>query len=212
MNTAMRTNSGQSTSRGSSADAINASDISWLFVKMMRLVGAVAWRSTNGIKDDGTWLETLGGMCRARLELGVSRYTFVHQAMVRQGEKVWPPSALDFFPYCFPSDEELGLPTVDQAYNDACSGKWDRHPIVYLAAAKVGTYRLRTGFESATRKQYERAFAKLAESARRGDKLILPSVARGNLLDAPGEESRVAAKEDAIKYCRNIKAMLAKLG
>lgn len=159
---------------------IDKSDIEWLFTTLMRLVGALKWRSQNGVKDDGTWLTVLRGMSRNQIELGVRRFTALCNSNSR-GE-VWAPSALDFRDYCFLSVAELNIPGVEEAYSDAVNRIWDRHPIVYLVNEKMSNSRGKPGAyvnwrlksESVTRPWFERIYNKFVERARKGEKLVLP--------------------------------------
>lgn len=160
--------------------SINKSDIDWLWVAMMRIVGATKWRAQNGRSDDGTWLRDLADMTRDRLELGVSRFRLLKRANDR-GE-VWAPNLMEFREYCFLSVGELQVPDVDQAYAAATARDWDLHPVIYYVDRDMcnpsktkGRYvdwRFRDDVK--TRAQFERFYKIYIKRLRCGEVFLLP--------------------------------------
>ena len=74
------------------------------------------------------------------------------------------PSVGQFVEWCKPGPEETGIPTPEQAYIDAAHQRWT-HPIVYLAAKKVGVYDVKTKPARFMRRIYVNAYTPLMQSA-----------------------------------------------
>ncbi|WP_157673376.1 replication protein P [Endozoicomonas ascidiicola] len=101
------------------------------------------WTSAYGLADrNGEWLKTLNGLHPAQLEIGLNR--------VRLAGSEWPPAAPEFRKLCLPKPEELGLPALAKAWQEANDGAgspnhhpWS-HRAVYLAGRVAGWHELRT--------------------------------------------------------------------
>jgi len=127
------------------------------------------WVAQYGETDDGTWLAGLRDLTWEHLQRGMGR-------CARDRRDAWPPTLPEFRGLCLPSATELGLPEVDQAYRMAIARDW-RHPIVWFAHDRVGSWAMRNKPETATRPIFERAYEDLLSQAQRGRVFEIPAAA-----------------------------------
>jgi hypothetical protein len=83
--------------------------------------------------------------------------------------EAWPPSLPEFKGLCKPSNDDLGLPSADEAYRAAAQADWSLHPIVWHTAKMVGSYELRNGAEAVTRPRFMRAYAEMVNRVMAGE-------------------------------------------
>lgn len=87
------------------------------------------------------------------------------------------PSAGQFLEWCKPTPENMGLPSADRAYLQACSASHPAadasrlHPAVWHAACEAGLYVLARQPESKSRPVFLRAYAMTLEMIVRGESL-----------------------------------------
>ncbi len=125
-----------------SANDITPKQIADLFGIMIGLYGA-KWTREHGLADrTGQWLDTLIDLHPNHLELGIRR-------VKREGND-WPPSAPEFRRFCQPKPEDMGLPEMAKAWQEANdhAGSPNHHPwshrAVYLAGRTAGWHELRS--------------------------------------------------------------------
>lgn len=53
--------------------------------------------------------------------------------------KSWPPNPIEFRALCYPTTDELGLPTEAQAFQQAVGNAKQRHPAVILTLRNMGS-------------------------------------------------------------------------
>lgn len=127
----------------------------------------------------------------------------------READRFWPcPS--EFIRWCEPDFSELGLPTPEMAYQEACHKasptakrhKWS-HPAVYVAASAAGLYELSTLPACDSKPMFLRAY-----------EIAVRRVITGEDLNAeipkflPGRpKPRPVSAEVAIIYIESIKKM-----
>ncbi|WBA81564.1 hypothetical protein [Endozoicomonas sp. GU-1] len=127
-----------------------------LFSTMTALFGQ-KWTSAYGLADrNGEWQRTLNGLHPTQLEIGLNR--------VRLAGGEWPPTAPEFRKLCLPLPEELGLPALAKAWQEAneYSGQpshhgWS-HRAVYLAGREAGWHELRTAGNAEECRNVKRKF------------------------------------------------------
>lgn len=132
------------------------------------------WTKTYGLADrNGEWLKTLNGLLPVQLDMGLNR--------VRTSGSEWPPTAPEFRKLCQPTPEEVGLPPMAKAWDEANQhcGVPDSHPwthrAVYLAGKAAGWHELRTQLTAQERRdvkvKFANAYQQLADKVCRGEPL-----------------------------------------
>ncbi|MDH5798912.1 MAG: hypothetical protein OEZ19_10125 [Paracoccaceae bacterium] len=146
-----------------------------LFKRMTALWGR-KFVTLHGVSDTNrAWLNALKDLPPQAISIGLERCERAIRIKTQKGEESWPPSEIEFRAMCCPSEEDFGLPTDIQAYRLAINCDWSSHPIVYLAAKKVGTYELRTQSQERTEKKFCRAYAELVDRVLNGEIFTLPA-------------------------------------
>ncbi|MER5080553.1 replication protein P [Providencia stuartii] len=125
-----------------------------------------AWKATFPSKSDvdaakRTWSKGL-------LEAGITTEQQLKYGLrkARQEESPFWPSLGQFVKWCQPEPADHGLPSVRQAYTEACRkshpaadrSSWS-HPAVYIAAREVGSFELTNLPSSQSQPLFERAYA-----------------------------------------------------
>ena len=92
-------------------------------------------------------------------------------------QSTYCPDLPAFIQLCKPAPADLGLPSIGQAYTEACrnshpacSAEWS-HPAVYHAARQVGSFELRTLDEKTTRPMFEQAYERTVRAILDGEEL-----------------------------------------
>lgn len=95
----------------------------------------------------------------------------------RQSGSPFMPSVGQFMDWCRPTPENMGLPSTDSAYLQACAASHpaadtsDLHPAVWHAACETGLFLLANQPESRSRPVFERAYAMTVELILQGEPL-----------------------------------------
>ncbi len=116
--------------------------------------------------------------------------------------EVWPPEMADVIAMARPRPEDFGLPTIGDAYRDATHSRWGRHPVVFEAARRVGTFELKNRAEAKSRPDFEREYADVCAEWMAGARFEMPT--------APRVEHKpvVASKETALEHIAMMKRMI----
>lgn len=97
---------------------------------------------------------------------------------IRERADPWPPTLPEFRRLCQPATEELGLPTVEEAYRVACLQQPDWSgvpPIVWHARPAVGVFELISEPASRTRPRFEAIYQALVRRALAGERFTFPA-------------------------------------
>lgn len=126
-------------------------------------------------------------------------------AKARATREPWLPSPGQFCEWCKPTAQDLGLPSIEQAFNEArielrmhsAYRKWS-HPAVYLAAASVGIFELkslgdRSGQYKEIRSRFAAAYNEEIERVKRGEIVEIPKENRIASQPEPTDTPRVKA-------------------
>lgn len=144
-------------------DPASAQVVNSLFTELKAIHPAwrAAWPSDqmeNTAKRSWTKAFTASGMCSIeQIRYGIDR--------CRASGSPFMPSVGQFLDWCRPSPENMGLPSVDRAYLQACAASHPAadasalHPAVWHAACEAGLYMLARQPESKSRPVFERAYA-----------------------------------------------------
>lgn len=152
-------------------------------------------------------------------ESGVNSDLMVKVGMVkaRAVREPWLPSPGQFCEWCKPSAQDLGLPSIEQAFNEARielskhSGyrKWS-HPAVYFAAASVGIFELKSlgdksGQYKEIRSRFAAAYNEEIERVKSGETVEIPEENR--IEDRPGPTDTPRVKAAGSTALANIMGM-----
>ena len=156
-------------------DPASAQVVNALFAELKAI--HPAWRSAwpnveseNNAKRSWTKAFTSVGMCSIeQIRYGIER--------CRANGNPFMPSVGEFLNWCRPTPENMGLPSVERAYLQACAASHPAadssrlHPAVWHAACETGLYLLARQAESKSRPAFERAYALTIEMIIRGEPL-----------------------------------------
>lgn len=117
------------------------------------------------------WAMSLAGITEVQLEFALERC---------KREHAWPPTIAEFLKLLQPTPESIGLPSLEQAYLEACvnshhphSHHWS-HICVQLAAQQVSYHALRSEAERNTKPVFKLAYEKLCQRLFNGETIELP--------------------------------------
>lgn len=176
-----------------------------------------AWRQSFPETQDlnaakNAWMDAL-------VESGVTTDDQLNQGLrrARQCQSPFWPSPGQFIQWCQPDPpdpEELGLPTPELAYREACSmahpaadhSRWS-HPAVRVAAREISSHSLRTLPESETKEIFIRAYEIAVRRVADGEDLAaeVPEIPPG-LPERPAP--RPADPETARRHLRRMRQLL----
>lgn len=192
----------------STVSRIEKRHIDRLWVKMEKIYSPSTWHKKHGASDDGTWLRGLSDLTPADIARGVAR--------CEKSESEWPPNLPLFRQLCTAVGGEVGTPTTEAAYREAChNAHRDRndhvwsHAVVWHAARAVGFDVL---FASAEAKPvFEREYQRMIARVANGESIEEPPApALRRLSAAPltphaikAADAGIAAMRHALRGRRN---------
>ena len=88
----------------------------------------------------------------------------------------WPPNPIEFRNLCYPTPEEMGLPSNETAFLQAVGSIKERHPAVIYALRNLGAecFRLRHSDEKTARDMFNKVWAQTIEFVANGGDLPEP--------------------------------------
>lgn len=114
------------------------------------------------------WAYSLAGVEQARIEYALEKCKL---------ELAWPPTIAEFVRYLTPDPQALGLPSVRDAYLEACQNShaplqhsW-QHPAVQWAARETGYFKLRSEPERYSWPAFESLYRNLVERLADGEEI-----------------------------------------
>lgn len=200
---------GESATKGSFV-ALTGEDIDRVFIEMGEMFGS-KFDSQWGRYDDGTWLRELGHLSARHIDLGIWRLRQQVRDAAKSGDEAWPPQPVAFAGLCEPRPEDLGLPTVDAAWREACAHchapaewRWS-HEAVHMAGQTVGWREIHGTTAQSVRQRLEKRFAReygaLVNRVMAGQPLqaqgLLESDASRNRAELAERASREQAQQQA---------------
>ncbi|MEJ2042745.1 MAG: replication protein P [Reinekea sp.] len=111
---------------------------------------------------------------------GISPQWIEHALERCKKEHAWPPTIAEFLKLAQPAPESIGLPSVSEAYQEAChksnapvEHQWSQ-VCVQLAARNTGYFLLRSEPERISRPLFEKAYLALVNRLLAGETLEMP--------------------------------------
>lgn len=125
----------------------------------------------------GVWTTGLEGLTPEQIGIGLN--SCMSRRDIKDVDRIdpWPPTLPEFRALCLPTPEQAGLPSEDVAYMAACNCDWSLHPVVWVAALKVGRTRLKQSRENKTRKLFAKEYRKLIDRVMGGEVFTMPEPA-----------------------------------
>lgn len=185
-------------------------NVDHLFDAMGQLFGN-KFSSQWGTYDDGSWLAELGHLSERHIELGLARLRQQVRDAAKSGDEAWPPQPVAFAGMCEPRPEDVGLPTVDTAWREACAhchapGEWRwSHEAVQMAGQTVGWREIHGTTAQSVRarleKRFEREYGALVNRVMSGQPLqaqgLIENDATRNRAELAERASRESAQQQA---------------
>lgn len=75
----------------------------------------------------------------------------------------FPPTLPQFICLCFPDAEEIGIPSVEEAYRQALCPSLERHSLVQNAIDCIGSYTFKMMSEAEARRRFMPIYAQLRD-------------------------------------------------
>lgn len=113
------------------------------------------------------WRRDLGDLTVDQVALGIDR------SRVMPGS--WWPTLQGFRELCMPRPEDIGLPTVERAYQQAVNKDW-HHPVVWHAVQEIGAYEFHHQAEAKSRPLFNKVYGALVARAIAGEVFEVPVV------------------------------------
>lgn len=168
----------QSLNSGSSECSTEAMSNAVMLWGRMREIYGEKWSRDHGATPPedvkSVWMQAIGRQSRNRLQVAIGK-------CIRRHPK-WPPSVSEFVLLCDIDAEELGLPDVEFAFNEAqkyCGmvshPEWS-HQAIHEAAKRVGIYDIQhattKGEQESVRRRFRIEYDSLAKAMANGQVLL----------------------------------------
>lgn len=146
-----------------------------LWLRMSEIYGAQFANQYGEVGGESfqTWCLGLRDMTEAMIKKGFTK--------LLQRESAFVPNLNEFRKLCLTTPEELGLPSMEAAYLEACNNghrvlgaKWS-HPAVYHAGKSVGWFELRNRIAKETRPMFKAAYEDICQRVMKGEVFELPA-------------------------------------
>lgn len=127
-----------------------------------------SWVSSYGTDPTPEWEMAIRDCSREMIKRGLDRCV--------QEFKSWPPNPIEFRSLCYPTMAELGLPSEEQAFQQAVGNVPDRHPAVIFTLRNMGSesFRLRRTDEKASRAMFNNQWVQTVQFMSDGGELPEP--------------------------------------
>jgi hypothetical protein len=159
----------------------------YLFKEMTEYFGFKFSGGYGSVPTDA-WINVLDGLSFESVQNGISRTCREYE----RGD--FPPNPLDFRLLCMPTNEDLGLPSDDDAFNQAVGNASEKHPSVIHTLRNMGdeVYKLRRSESGKAEKIFKKHWDKTVEHVMAGGEL--PEVEK-QVEDKPVKASTETAAE-----------------
>jgi hypothetical protein len=174
-----------------------------LWRRMTEIYGS-RWESSYGDQPTDGWATAIGDLSPGMIRAGLAK-------MAKQGNhNAWPPTALEFRALCIPSGEDIGLPSLDEAFQQAIGNRTEKHPAVVHTLRHLDSYALRRMPGADAQRAFARAWQKtIGEIAAGGE---LPAAPIGLSDDTVAKPKRHRTPEEAARCSAMLAGILASVG
>jgi hypothetical protein len=179
--------------------------INWLFFEIQSILPAFkqAWPTK------GEYAAAKRNWTLAFCESNLKSMNQIKIGLKRLRSQISPfvPTCGQFIELCKATAQELGLPTVEKAYTEACAAahpqgdKIFSHRVVEHAFVNVGSYNLKTYPKSVSYPMFEHAYEVSCQSFMNGDKLTeIPKAIEDKTEELITKQKGIAALSDIKKH------------
>ena len=123
------------------------------------------WEGSYGTTPAEGWRTALVGITPQMIKQGLEKMA------VNRAYMDWPPSALAFRDLCLPTSEDLGLPSDDDAFNQAVGNATEKHPAVIRTLRDMDVHKLRTAEVGKAERLFKKHWDKTIEFVMAGGEL-----------------------------------------
>ncbi|MGC3871645.1 replication protein P [Halomonas sp. GXIMD04776] len=192
------------------AQGVNESDIDALFDALKNLYGNKFVSQWGLFDEQGVWLAELAHLNVMQLNIGYCRCKERLKDFVREGKDAWPPQPAEFAVLCELRPEDLGMPTMEEAWAEVCekahspSNHLWSHVVVRLAARKVTWAIMHTSFDEIgrVRDRFSQEYLALVNRVMSGQQLSDQALL--------GKDNELTPVQRAVKRGEERALMLAK--
>lgn len=140
-----------------------------------------AWKQAFSTPEE--LAQTKRSWVRTFVENGITSDDQIRLGMkrARADKSDFIPSAGKFVGWCFPTPEELGLPSANNAYREAALNShrpiahaWS-HPAVYQAGKETGWFFLKSEPQRDTQAEFNKVYDDICKRVMRGDVFAVPA-------------------------------------
>lgn len=180
---------------------LTRANIARLWLSLSDIYGDL-FLSKNGIEDSGAWFETLKDLTPFALENGLEKLR-----TLKAGKEFlrYPPNCLEFRSLCLSFYEDLGLPSVNDAFIETQSLRYTNkpnwsHPAVKYTASKLGRAYLAIEYKNEAFAVFKKAYEQVCHLVRQGG--AVPEV-KDEIFIAHDK-----SREVALHHLNNLRQML----
>jgi len=158
------------------------------------MTGTYGRQWTGGYGDVPTpeWLMALSALTAEQVKKGLAQIADNPVAWK------WPPNLMEFRVLCLPAPEDFGLPTNDDAFNQAVGNASEKDPSVIYTLRNMGdeVYKLRRSESEKARTLFKKHWDKTIEFVMQGGELPEPEAqVEDNPVKAPPEVMKQGINE-----------------
>ena len=121
----------------------------------------------------------------------------------------WPPNALAFRALCIPRGEDLGFPSLDEAFQQAIGNRTEKHPAVVHTLRHLDSYALRRMPGGDAQRLFATAWQKTIDEIAAGGEL--PAAPIGIADDTMAKPKRDRTPEEAARCSAMLSGLRAEL-
>lgn len=167
-----------------------------LWTVMLNIFGH-QFESSFGTTPSAEWTTILAGITPQMMGAGIERMKNTPKFAE------WPPNALAFRALCIPRGEDLGFPSLDEAFQQAVGNRTEKHPAVVHTLRHLDSYALRRMPGADAHRAFARAWQKTIDEIAAGGEL--PAAPIGLADDTVAKPKRERSPEE-IQRCASMLA------
>jgi len=161
------------------------------------------WASSYGEQPTDGWATAISDLSPGMIRAGLAK-------MAKQGNhNAWPPTALEFRAICIPSGEDLGFPSLDEAFQQAIGNRTEKHPAVVHTLRHLDSYALRRMPGGDAQRLFATAWQKTIDEIAAGGEL--PAAPIGIADDTVAKPKRERTPEETQRCASMLAGLLGEL-
>lgn len=179
---------------------LTATELLW---RLMAEIYGHRWESSYSDQPTDGWATAIGDLSPDMILAGLAK-------MAKQGNhNAWPPTALEFRALCIPSGEDIGFPSLDEAFQQAVGNRTEKHPAVIHTLRHLDRYALRRMPGADAQRAFAKAWQKTIDDIAAGGEL--PAAPIGLSDDTVAKPKRERTPEEAARCSAMLAGLRAEL-